>query len=205
MSAFDEWDAAWSWFGVVPPEGERERLLNAYGEPGRHYHNLRHLDECFEHLEAARPHLQRPAEVALALWYHDAVHDPRRSDNEARSAAWAEQAMRAAGCPEPATSVVGRLILATRHDSPAGPGDAGFLVDIDLAILGAPPVRFDEYESQVRQEYGWVAEDEYRQARATVLRRFTARPSIYATEVFRRAFEAQARENLERSMRRLAP
>jgi predicted metal-dependent HD superfamily phosphohydrolase len=47
------------------------------------------------------------------------------------------------------------LILATRHDvSPPG-GDAALLVDVDLAILGSPAERFDEYERQVRQEYSW--------------------------------------------------
>lgn len=205
MTALDHWHAAWSQLGNPPPEGEFERLVAAYGEPGRHHHDRRHLDECFGHMAKVRSRLAHPAEVALALWYHDAVYDPRRSDNEERSAAWAERAIRQAGGPPAAARAVRELILATRHDSPPEPGDPSFLVDIDLAILGAEPARFDEYEAQIRQEYAWVAEDDFRMSRAEVLRRFASRPSIYATESFRQEFEARARANLARSLGRLGP
>ena len=51
---------------------------------------------------------------------------------------------------------VQELILATKHKSAPATHDAALLVDVDLAILGAPVERFDEYERQVRKEYGWA-------------------------------------------------
>ena len=62
-------------------------LLAAYAEPQRHYHSTQHLAECLHGFETVRHLAQRPAEVALALWFHDAVYDVQRHDNEAQSAA----------------------------------------------------------------------------------------------------------------------
>ncbi len=59
-----------------------DALLAAYAEPHRHYHSTQHLAECLQGFEAVRHLAQRPAEVALALWFHDAVYDVKRHDNE---------------------------------------------------------------------------------------------------------------------------
>ena len=83
--------------------------------------------------------------------------------------------------------------------------DARLLVDIDLAILGAAPERFDEYEVQVRQEYAWVPGPLFRRKRREILQGFLDRPCIYTTEPFRTRFELQARSNLQRSVARLKP
>jgi predicted metal-dependent HD superfamily phosphohydrolase len=48
------------------------------------------------------------------------------------------------------------LIMATRHGEQPQESTHQWVVDIDLAILGAEPERFKEYEKQVRQEYKWV-------------------------------------------------
>jgi predicted metal-dependent HD superfamily phosphohydrolase len=71
------------------------------------------------------------------------------------------------------------------------------LVDIDLAILGADPVRFAEYDRQVA-EYAWVPRLVYGFKRKQVLRGFLDQAFIYATPHFRQLLEAQARSNLQR-------
>lgn len=76
--------------------------------------------------------------------------------------------------------------------------DAQLLVDIDLAILGADPERFDEYEVQIRQEYAWVPGPLFRRKRREILMDFLARPKIYGTAWFQERFEASARDNLQR-------
>ena len=199
MVALDEWRAAWDELGASPPAGVLDALIAAYDEPGRAYHNRRHIDECFGLLAAVRPLLDRPGEVALALWFHDAVYDPRRRDNEAQSAARAEAVVRDAGLVE-AASAVRDLILLTADHTPPDSADGRALVNIDLAILGAEPARFDEYEAQIRREYAWVVDGDFRAGRARVLRRFLARSPLYLTEHFRRDREGQARANLARSL-----
>ena len=190
--------------GVARPD---ERLfaevMRRYAEPHRSYHTTLHLDECFAKLDEARQQADRFYEIELALWFHDAVYDVRGSDNEERSASWAQAAVSAAGLDTTVDVRVRDLILATRHDvSPPG-GDAALLVDVDLAILGSPAERFDEYERQVRQEYAWVPEFLFKRKRREILEGFLRRPALYNTEQFRSRYEAAARDNLTRSIHQL--
>ncbi|ODU42547.1 hypothetical protein [uncultured Aquimonas sp.] len=175
-------------------------LRAAWREPQRHYHSLQHLSECLDLLRAHRDVAERPDELVLALWFHDAVYDPRGKDNEQRSADWARRALGQAGTDPAATARIHALILDTAHAAEPTPGDASLLVDIDLAILGAVPERFAEYERQVRAEYAWVPGFLYRYKRRQLLREFARREQIYRTPALRERLEAQARSNLERAI-----
>ena len=197
------WHAGWEALGAAPPHALLDALLARYREPQRAYHTLEHLGECFAALDALRVECERPAEVELALWFHDAIYDTRRSDNEALSAEWAQRALTDGGAPREVCARVSELVLATRHDAAPDGLDAQLLVDVDLGILGADAVRFDSYERQVRIEYGWVADDAFRAGRTRVLRSFLERPAIYATPRVHAEREARARENLARSLAKL--
>jgi predicted metal-dependent HD superfamily phosphohydrolase len=201
----ERWDRAWASLAVAtPPAAVLDALVACYSEPHRAYHTLRHLEECFAHLAPVRGECTRPAEVELALWFHDAIYDPRGSENEERSAEWAESVVRAAGASPAAAERVRDLVLATRHDAIPESGDAKVLVDVDLSILGASVERFAEYETQVRREYEWVPEAAFCAARAKILRELVARPAIYSTAWFRDRLEPAARRNLQHSIARLA-
>jgi predicted metal-dependent HD superfamily phosphohydrolase len=138
--------------------------------------------------------------VQLALWFHDAIYDPRAQDNEERSARWADEVLGAAGASPASAARVRALVLATRHAAVPEDPDAQLLVDVDLSILGAAPGRFAEYERQIGVEYSWVPRDAFRQGRANVLRRFLARERIFSTPWFHQRLESRARANLERSL-----
>jgi predicted metal-dependent HD superfamily phosphohydrolase len=179
------------------------KLIERYGEPHRAYHNLRHIRQCLAEFAPARRMAGEQDAVEMAIWYHDAIYDSHAKDNEERSAALAEVAGKAAGMPSGFLSRVSVLILATRHVATPEDADAALLVDIDLSILGQPPSRFDEYEKEIRQEYDWVEAKAFAAGRSTILKSFLERPSIYSTDFFRAKYEAKARENLARSVRRL--
>jgi predicted metal-dependent HD superfamily phosphohydrolase len=200
MLAHQRWDAAWHGLGAAPPEDLLPRLLARYAEPHRFYHTLQHLEECFTVLAGAAHLAEHLAEVELALWFHDAIYDPRAHDNEERSARWAEEGLLAAGVSQAIAGRVGDLVRATKHDAVPERADARLLVDVDLSILGAPEERFAEYERQVREEYRWVPEETFRQGRARILASFLERPSIYSTPWFAERLERRARANLQSSL-----
>lgn len=198
----ESWRRLWTELGAHTIDGGLyNQLVAAYSERHRHYHTLQHLRECLAHLDAAAALARRPAEVELALWFHDAVYDPRRQDNEEQSAAWARRAVLAAGCSEEVADRVAGLVLATRaHEATSDDPDTQVLLDIDLAILGSAPARFAEYERQIRAEYAHVPEPDFRAGRARLLVGFLARPHLYATAPYRDALEARARANLQQAL-----
>ncbi|HJQ40267.1 MAG TPA: N-methyl-D-aspartate receptor NMDAR2C subunit [Thermoanaerobaculia bacterium] len=190
--------ALWRALELPEPPGLFDRLRASYAEPHRAYHTAQHIDECLAQLELVREQCERPAEVELALWFHDAIYDTRAHDNEPRSADWAARELASAGASSGVIDTVRSLILITRHNAIPATRDEQLLSDIDLSILGAPRARFDEYEAQVRREYAWVPDDVFQRERGKILQSFLARPSIYATEFFRARLEETARENLTR-------
>ena len=198
------WEAMWEELGAGRSDEKLfSELVRCYRQRGRKYHSLQHLSECLENCRDLRREARCPAEVELALWFHDAVYNVLRKDNELRSAEWAKRSILAAGCSDDAAQRVHDLVMATRHQAVPSGMDAQIVVDVDLWILGAPPERFDEYERQIREEYRHVPEIIFRPKRKAVLKSFLERQRIFATALFFGRHEAQARANLGRSLARL--
>lgn len=218
--------ARWTHFlGAIGARGDAEGVYadldRRYRGPGRFYHTWEHVADCLAELDGEPGLCDRPPAVELALWFHDAVYDPRASDNEARSAALLREAAERLGIGDDLSDEAAVLVLATAHGAGpgkahgAGPGnapdaqsvsdrDTAVMRDVDLAILGAPPVRFEAYEAAVRREYGFLADPEWRAGRSRVLRGFLDRPRLYLTDAFRDRLEGRARRNLAASLGRLA-
>lgn len=198
------WEALWRRLGAPrAPEGAHAELVAAYGAPHRHYHTLEHLAECLALAEEWRGEFARADEACLALWAHDVVWSPALPDAEARSADWVQARMREGGLTNAAAGRVAGLVLATTHLAPAPSPDAALVQDIDLAVLGADPARFDRYDAAIRAEYAAVPDAAYRAGRREVLARFAGRTTVYSTPVARARFEAAARRNLARALGRL--
>ena len=165
------------------------------------YHVLAHVLACLDELNRSRDLAEDADAVRAALWFHDAVWEPARPDNEAASAALADSALSAACVSEARRRAVHALILATRHDRVAEDPDPRLVADIDLAILGADPGDYDRYERAVRREFGQLSDEAFASGRAAFAAGMLARPCIYATERYFRRLEAAARANLARSAR----
>lgn len=211
MTEISRWNAAWSRLELEPPPALFTELAERHGEPHRAYHTMQHIRECLRHLDKAAhgavDGVPEPGDastrIEIALWFHDAIYDTKRSDNEEKSAAWAHDALIVAGAAAALAGEIRDLVLATKHDAVPEDETAMLLVDIDLSILGAPQARFDEYEDQIRREYAWVPEADFRAVRARILESFLARPRIFQTPHFAAMLEERARENLARSLARL--
>jgi predicted metal-dependent HD superfamily phosphohydrolase len=188
----------------------KSELSALYRQPGRHYHDLGHVEALLAILDEHRSEFDDVEAAEAAIWFHDAIYDSRRGDNEARSAALAAEKLTYRTSPRRLARIVAMIEATATHALPDTPGsdaarrDAALFLDMDLSILGAAPAAFDAYEAAVRREYAWVDEKAWAVGRAAVLKGFLDRPVIFNTEIFQRRCEAQARANIERSLAALA-
>ncbi|MER7130047.1 HD domain-containing protein [Streptosporangium saharense] len=190
------------WRSLAGTEADRlgADLLSRYGEPHRRYHTTTHLETVLDHVDALAGSAVNPDLVRLAAWFHDAVYDPRRGDNEERSARIAERALPELGVSPEAVATVARLVRLTVTHAP-GPGDAdgAVLCDADLAILASSPEEYAAYTAAVREEYSFVPEEDFRRGRAAVLRSLLDLPAIFHIA----DLEARARTNIHAELERL--
>lgn len=185
----------------IPAEIETFRAIDAaYSEKHRHYHTGEHIEHCLREFDSSTTLAREPAEVELALWFHDAIYDPHKSDNEDRSSDWACTLLQKHNVDAARVDRVRSHILATRHAAPATTRDSQLLVDIDLSILGADERAYAAFEVSVRREYRWVPSMLFRRKRAEILESFLGRPQIYMTGPFHQRYEACARRNLAQAI-----
>jgi predicted metal-dependent HD superfamily phosphohydrolase len=177
-------------------------LEAAYAEPHRRYHTREHIEECLAELAGIDG--LSPDERALlewGIWWHDAIYDPARTDNEERSAEMADRDLAAMGARAEDRREVVRLIRLTKgHEVSAGDRLGALLVSIDLSILAAEPARYDSYARAVREEYAHVPDAAFRAGRTAVLQRFVESAVLFPDPTLSARWEARARANLEREL-----
>ena len=196
----ERWKHLCNRLGLPPDEAQFQALWDAYHESGRHYHDWSHIEACLQLLNQIPEPLPERNILELALWFHDAVYDPRRGDNEARSN---DRAQRFLAGHAALASRVESLILVTLHHGGHLTGSEAWMVDIDLAVLGAASDEYDVYEAAIRREYAWVPWFRYRSKRKAILRSFNERNPLYQQPYFQRLREEQAHANLARAIARL--
>lgn len=190
---------------VLPdPFAYADRLLARWAEPQRRYHTLAHLQAVLDHIDTMAHYADDPDVVRLAAWFHDAVYRPDLSENEERSARLAELALPEAGLSQERTDEVARLVrLTTTHAAAPGDHNGAVLCDADLAVLGSAPEAYAAYAAAVREEYGFVPDDDFRAGRAAILEQLLDLPRLFRTPHGELEWEARARRNLAQELRAL--
>ncbi len=168
-----------------------------YNEEARYYHTGTHIKALLDLISYYFHELYNPPALYLAAWFHDVIYDTRAKDNEEKSAEYAEKVLSEVGVPGEVIERVKELVLATKsHQAPPDDLDCQIFLDCDLAILGNPKDIYDEYAKNIRKEYSWVSDEDYRNGRKQVLESFLQRDRIFYVY----NYEGQARKNLEREL-----
>lgn len=156
----------------VPDEG-RALIIGHHSEPHRSYHTLGHIDLMLRQVPARHAFAR---EMMAATLFHDIIYDPTRSDNEELSLAMFESAAGKVAVPGPLDRpLVSAMILATkshhfRKEETMRDEAINLLLKADLSILWHPdPEVYAWYAAGVRQEYGFVPEEQFRAARAMIV------------------------------------
>jgi predicted metal-dependent HD superfamily phosphohydrolase len=115
-------------------------------------------------------------EMIVATLFHDIIYEPARSDNEEQSLATFLSVADTFTADAPLdVPLISSMILATkghhfRDEETMGDEAINILLKADLSILWHPdPEVYAWYAQGVRQEYGFVPHDQFREARARIL------------------------------------
>src|SRR5262245_6126432 len=185
----------------APDHSAIESLFNSiverYSAKNRAYHNLSHIQSLLSLGESLPDKIQNRDALYFAIWFHDVIYDTKRSDNEEKSAEFAEETLTRLGVPEQTIGVTREMILATKHHRADGLSwDVKAFLDLDTSILGAPEEIYKEYSRAIRKEYSWVPGFLYRKGRTKVLNDFLEREHIYHIDEIRAEYELRARDNI---------
>ena len=205
----DQWLALASCYAADPAlvDDLFAQLHRQYTARSRHYHNLTHIGAMLAETERHAAHLADADAVRFAVWFHDAVYNPLRGNNEEKSVRLAATSLARLGFPPERTARVELLILRTKNHpvrEANEDADTQFMLDCDLLVLGADAATYQEYVRAVRREYRYYPDVLYRPGRRQVLEKFLAMPRLYRTDDFARRFEASARRNLTAEVAALA-
>ncbi len=184
----------------VKLENTFDQLCTQYSQTHRYYHTLQHVTSLLSHLQTVEHLINDHFCVETAIWFHDMVYDPKRDDNEARSAQSAVRFLKAIDIPKEMIEKVKHLILLTKHPSTPQTKDEKYLIDMDLSILGVDTSYYAQYEKWIRKEYQHVSDIDYKKGRKKVLDSFLSMAQIYQTEYFYERLEGKARENVSNAM-----
>lgn len=174
-----------------------------YSSPGRYYHTLFHLEMLLDQLNGCKPMISDWDSVLFSIFYHDIIYNVLKSNNEEKSADLAAKRLLALNVPLDRINTCREQILATKSHQVSNSEDVNLFTDADLSILGQPDDVYEQYCSQIRQEYSIYPDIVYRPGRKKVVAHFLKMKRIFKTSIFYDKYESQARKNLESELNRL--
>ena len=201
------WEESLSSFEVNKGDSEDlfQQLVGLYSAGGRAYHNLSHIRSLVDLSRSIRERIDNHQALSFAIWFHDAIYNTRKKDNEELSAKFAVKSLGRFKIPVDTLALSCEMIVSTReHQKNWFSEDINFFLDLDLAILGSEETVYRNYAAAIREEYGWAPDLLYNEGRTKVLQRYLRRESIYLTPELAETFEEKARKNIVRELESLS-
>lgn len=179
-----------------------EEVKRFYSEEKRYYHNLNHISHMLHFAENDQADLIDYDILQFAIWYHDIVYKATKSNNEEKSADFAQKQLNTLKIDPKRIENCEKLIISTKKHKilNAQNQDNSYLLDWDLAILGTAWETYELYTQKIRKEYAIFPNFMYKKGRRKVLQHFLERPQIYYTEKYHDLWEANARKNIQKEL-----
>jgi predicted metal-dependent HD superfamily phosphohydrolase len=189
-----------------------DALDGGYCDSRRAYHGWGHIAELLEKLDGFEALSARPALIATAVFWHDAVYATQAPDGGRRSdyenvRDSAELFLRHTLLNAEEAAAVHELIMATADHTRAEAkkehydgfaGDFDLFLDLDLSPLAAPWKIFAANLENIRFEFAWVPEREFYASQIGMLEGFLkADARLYRRAETRKKWLAAAKDNLK--------
>ena len=179
-----------------------QEILLAYTGKKRQYHNASHIYNMLLQAEEIKDSIVDFDALRFAIWYHDIIYKSTKSDNEEESAVFAEKCLKSFNIEEKRIKTISDLIISTKkHQVLCSENeDNGYLLDLDLSILGTDEDIYKTYCNNIRKEYSIYPDFMYNKGREKVLQQFLERETLYFSKYFKSQFEVKARENITKEL-----
>jgi predicted metal-dependent HD superfamily phosphohydrolase len=198
--------------GISTYEAMKTFVVLDFFYKDRPYHNWKHIEFCVNEWEkmVRNSHLPKDKPFAfmilVAFFFHDAIYQIDRNDNEKRSAELFVSFLkseRARERPEPWMTPIfsaDKLILATKLNVTNLNPEQELFRDTDWSILGQNWDTFCEYDRIVEEEFTKYFGVENKKFCIGRLKFFkdTLKHRIFSSSYFFKHYEKQARENINR-------
>jgi predicted metal-dependent HD superfamily phosphohydrolase len=170
----------------------RNELIARYNEPHRFYHNIFHINDMLNIAMGCRP--SNIGMTNLIIWYHDAIYDPQRKDNEEKSAEFAIDQLKDHLSSDDVDTVASGILL-TKHQFSSNllTPDMSIIIDADLYILSHDWC-YTAYARAIRKEYAHLNDFEYIAGRKQFLEKMLRKNSYYGIFYIR---NAKAKKNMQ--------
>ena len=173
-----------------------------YSSKSRHYHNLEHLENMLSELNKIQSEVKDLDCLLFAIYYHDIIYKPTKSNNEHKSALLFENRIAKTSFDKLNECML--QIEATKEHKISDDYDTNILLDLDLSVLGKNLQEYKKYSERIRKEYQIYPDFMYRKGRKKVLKNILESDFIYKTDYYRQLYEKQAKENLKFELKQLS-
>jgi predicted metal-dependent HD superfamily phosphohydrolase len=144
-----------------------------------------------------------PNALKMAIWFHDTIYDTKSKTNEEDSFKLANILLSGSGVAQDFINKVKQPIMATKHTAPVQDNDSQIIMDLDILNFGKNKDEFLSIGQDVRDEYDWVSDKDFKEGRKKVLNSFLTRPSVFSHKYFKDKYESTARDNLREAIKSL--
>lgn len=172
-------------------------IVHNYSNENRHYHTLSHLEDLLHQLFEVKSKIESWETILFTLYYHDFIYSTKKTDNEEKSAEYAERIMKQIGVPNQIIENCKLQIIATKKHDGNSDLDTKYFLDADLSILGTDRKTFSIYSKNIKKEYSKYSDFAYNKGRIKVLNHYLVMDRIYKTDIFHAKYEKQAKQNIQ--------
>ncbi|CAG9324504.1 unnamed protein product [Blepharisma stoltei] len=181
-----------------------EMVSSQYNRKFRYYHTLNHIYQMYSLLDNYSNNYSQILE--LSIWFHDVIyyadykgfHDDR--NNEVKSKDLFINFCKDCGINECYSKVESYILATITHRPETTEEEELIFLDLDMSILGASEETYNEYSENIKREYSFYSDEDYRKGRCQVMQKFLERDHIYYSDYFRPMLENQARNNISREI-----
>jgi len=165
----------------------------------RYYHTLDHLESMISGFKEYRHSFgigyRDMTTVELAIWFHDLIYDPKSIENEKKSAEHLVAFAQALNLPNEIVEELYFLVMVTTHKGIPQTKNEDAICDLDLIELSSS--KYVENAKNVRKEYSFLTNEEWKKGRLDFLNSMLEKKSIFHTDIFKDTLEVPARQNMQ--------